>query len=146
MSFDFVMVILVLARSYWHHRTCMDKLWTGQRLMNVLVRDSMFYFLWSVISLIYFRHVYHTHGIPSGFSMYLFNTLVWLLLPTDYWELGTTWVIVILPSAATRLVLNLREEYYGPSPPQTKFSSVIMELHNLSKNSKGKASPEPAQV
>lgn len=78
--------------------------------------------------------------------MYLFNTLVWLLLPNDYWELGTTWIIAILPSAATRLVLNLREEYYGPSPPQTEFSSVIMELHNLSKNSKGQAPPEPAQV
>lgn len=59
----------------------------------------------------------------SGFATYLFNTLVWMLAPPDYFAIGGFWAIVIMPAAVTRLVLNLREEYEASTMP--RFSSEV---------------------
>lgn len=48
MCFDCVLFFLVCHRSLCHYRTSVDgaNLWTGQRLINILARDSFLYFLW----------------------------------------------------------------------------------------------------
>ena len=51
-SYDAVLLILVCYKAYEHFKLMPDKAWSGARLMNVLVRDSVLYFLWYVA-----RHV-----------------------------------------------------------------------------------------
>lgn len=43
----------------------------------------------------------------SGFSTYLFNTLVWNFAPLDLFQLGTTWAAVAPPAMAARLILRI---------------------------------------
>lgn len=57
-------------------------------------------FLWSILN----------SAPQSGFTLYLVNALIWLFCPPGFLELGALWTVVGTAAAATRMVLNLREE------------------------------------
>jgi hypothetical protein len=48
MIFDMIVLFLVVRKAYIHYQTLPDRSWSNATLMAVLVRDSVFYFLWSV--------------------------------------------------------------------------------------------------
>ncbi|KAJ7490133.1 hypothetical protein B0H11DRAFT_2009591 [Mycena galericulata] len=100
MIFDTVLLILVSYKAYLIQRAdtyaATDKSWTGSRLMRVMFRDSVIYFLCTV-------------GIN------LFNVLIWALGPYDLFTVGTAWAVTVPSMAASRILFNMRKSFHRPS-------------------------------
>ncbi|KIP10814.1 hypothetical protein PHLGIDRAFT_125318 [Phlebiopsis gigantea 11061_1 CR5-6] len=120
MILDSIFLLLVCLKSYEHYRSLPQHTWRGTRLMNVLVRDSVFYFL-------------------TEFSIFLFNvliwssTLVWHSAGADLLQLGSVWATIFPPAVAARLVLNIRREFArstseGTSDTWGESGEIVFEL------------------
>lgn len=120
MILDSIFLLLVCLKSYEHYRSLPQHTWRGTRLMNVLVRDSVFYFL-------------------TEFFIFLFNvliwssTLVWHSAGADLLQLGSVWATIFPPAVAARLVLNIRREFArstseGTSDTWGESGEIVFEL------------------
>ena len=106
MGFDFILLVLVLFKSYQHYRPMPGESWRGARLMNVIARDSGIYFFWYVN-----EGVHETILLisASSFSTFLVNALLWNLVPLDLFQLATCYTAMIGPAVGARLILNIRK-------------------------------------
>ena len=112
MGFDFIMLVLVAYKAFEHYRCLPDKYWRGARLMTVIGRDSLVYFLWYV-SFIVLRLV-ESDALALGqstFSVFLVTTLLWNLAPIDLFQLATSYSVVVPPAVGARLLLNIRRVF-----------------------------------
>ncbi|KIP01927.1 hypothetical protein PHLGIDRAFT_131017 [Phlebiopsis gigantea 11061_1 CR5-6] len=115
MIFEFILFAMVAYKSFQQNWSVPGReLWRGARLLNVMFRDSVFYFFLS-------------------FAMGLLNTLIWNLAPLDLFQLGTSFVSVISPAITTRMILNLRDVYnkdvQGTSGWAMPSNGETLELH-----------------
>lgn len=113
MLLEFIFLMLVCFKSFRHYKSLPNHAWRGTRLMNIMVRDSVLYFLWYVRITASYNHLPFTdkpffHDC-SGFSMFLLNTLLWNFAGVDFFQLGVSWVAIIPPAMAARLILNIRQ-------------------------------------
>lgn len=138
MILDSIFLLLVCLKSYEHYRSLPQHTWRGTRLMNVLVRDSVFYFL--TCALLPLRPPCTPLTAPrSEFSIFLFNvliwssTLVWHSAGADLLQLGSVWATIFPPAVAARLVLNIRREFArstseGTSDTWGESGEIVFEL------------------
>lgn len=106
LTYDFVAVVLAIHKAYRHMTTKIavnvslkenvhvsahvQPAWTGPRLLRVLIRDSMIYFI-------------------TICSVYILNILIWRLEETSLSLVATGWSLTLLSVAGSRMLLNLRE-------------------------------------
>ncbi|EJD38180.1 hypothetical protein AURDEDRAFT_187844 [Auricularia subglabra TFB-10046 SS5] len=115
LTFDLVAVLLAMYKAYYHMTTKIavnvslkenvhvsahvQPAWTGPRLLRVLIRDSMIYFI--IIC-----------------SVYILNILIWRLEETSLSLVATGWSLTLLSVAGSRMLLNLREAREGDAEHQ----------------------------
>ncbi|CAE7147244.1 unnamed protein product [Rhizoctonia solani] len=96
LTFETVLFALALVKAYQHvsRRRGLRADWSGPRILSVLVRDSILYFL--VI-----------------FVTYIMNLVSWSTGGTGIYQLAIALAISLRASMGSRLLLNIREAYYG---------------------------------
>ncbi|KAJ6595598.1 hypothetical protein DFH09DRAFT_143501 [Mycena vulgaris] len=92
MIFDMIILLLVARKAYVHYQTLPGKSWSHARLMAVLMRDSVIYFLCNVI-------------------VFLATTLLWRYGPQGLATVANSWSLVVPSTSASRLLLNMRIAY-----------------------------------
>lgn len=78
MTFDFILLVLVTSRAIVHHRSLSDNSWSSSVLMSILVRDSLFYFVWSVVMHPLCCKVLTISTVTSAFSWSLLSYGCWV--------------------------------------------------------------------
>ncbi|CAE6520592.1 unnamed protein product [Rhizoctonia solani] len=96
LAFETVLFALALYKAYQHvsRRRGLRPSWSGPRILSVLVRDSILYFL--VI-----------------FVTYIMNLVSWSTGGAGIYQLAIALAISLRASMGSRLLLNVREAYYG---------------------------------
>ncbi|KAH7340814.1 hypothetical protein B0J17DRAFT_715995 [Rhizoctonia solani] len=96
LAFEVVLFVLALIKAYQHvsRRRGLRPSWSGPRILSVLVRDSILYFL--VI-----------------FVTYIMNLVAWSTRGSGVYQLAIALAIALRASMGSRLLLNVREAYYG---------------------------------
>ncbi|KAJ7178745.1 hypothetical protein C8R43DRAFT_1230202 [Mycena crocata] len=97
MVFDSILLLLVLYKAFLFHREepSTKAHWNGHRLVRIMFRDSVMYFLCAV-------------------GANLLNLLIWFLAPFDLFTVGTAWGISATVMAASRILFNMRKAYHEP--------------------------------
>ncbi|KAF5376230.1 hypothetical protein D9615_008544 [Tricholomella constricta] len=73
-GFEFILLCLVLFKGILHYRILQDATWSTSRILSVLLRDSVLYFL-------------------SIFAVLLINTIMWEVGPPTLFPLAATWPV-----------------------------------------------------
>ncbi|KAF5386062.1 hypothetical protein D9615_002702 [Tricholomella constricta] len=74
MGFEFILLCLVLFKGILHYRGLQGTSWSTSRIVSVLLRDSLLYFL-------------------SIFTVLLINTMMWEVGPATLYPLAATWPV-----------------------------------------------------
>ncbi|CAE6460384.1 unnamed protein product [Rhizoctonia solani] len=108
LAFESVLFGLALFKAYQHvsRRQGIRPGWSGPRILSVLVRDSIMYF--AVI-----------------FVTYLINLVSWSTGSTGIYQLAIALAIALRASMGSRLLLNVREAYYGCNVISDNMLSTI---------------------
>ncbi|CAE6472768.1 unnamed protein product [Rhizoctonia solani] len=96
LAFETVLFSLAIIKAYQHvsRQRGLRPSWSGPRILSVLVRDSILYFL--VI-----------------FVTYIMNLVSWSTGGSGIYQLAIALAIALRASMGSRLLLNVREAYYG---------------------------------
>ncbi|EGN96276.1 hypothetical protein SERLA73DRAFT_162144 [Serpula lacrymans var. lacrymans S7.3] len=109
MVFDFILFVLALYKSLQHYRQVPDKTWSGARVISMMMRDSLLFFM-------------------INFVVFLISTLIYLVGPRTLYQKIANWQMVIPAILAERLVLNVRGFYSKMgSTTSTSTSTISME-------------------
>ncbi|CAE6392243.1 unnamed protein product [Rhizoctonia solani] len=92
LAFESILFGLAVVKAYQH--VSRRQGWSGPRILSVLVRDSILYFL--VI-----------------FVTYIMNLVSWSTGGSGIYQLAIALAIALRASMGSRLLLNVREAYYG---------------------------------
>ncbi|KAH7908662.1 hypothetical protein BJ138DRAFT_1115649 [Hygrophoropsis aurantiaca] len=113
LAFEITLLALMLAKGWQNFRqqnvTAVSGM-TGKSLGNLLVRDSIIYFV--VIN-----------------AAYLANAAVWYWEPSTLVEAASPWGVLLPPLMASKLLLNLRDAFYRGSRPHEDRSMELTAFH-----------------
>ncbi|KAG1819789.1 uncharacterized protein BJ212DRAFT_1298207 [Suillus subaureus] len=101
MGLDFVLVVLAGYKSLQHYLRVPDKTWSGARLMRTFARDSVLYFL---------------------------CTLLGKFGPSVYYQLGAITITVVPPISANHLLINMYNSAHDKQPTWRTASEVKTSL------------------
>ncbi|CAE6437177.1 unnamed protein product [Rhizoctonia solani] len=104
LAFETILFSLALVKAYQH--VSRRQGWSGPRILSVLVRDSILYFL--VI-----------------FVTYIMNLVSWSTGGSGIYQLAIALAIALRASMGSRLLLNVREAYYGHDVISDNMLSTI---------------------
>ncbi|ELU44780.1 hypothetical protein AG1IA_01209 [Rhizoctonia solani AG-1 IA] len=107
-AFESILFGLALFKAYQHvsRKQGIRPGWSGPRILSVLVRDSIMYF--AVI-----------------FVTYIINLVSWSTGGSGIYQLAIALAIALRASMGSRLLLNVREAYYGCSVISDNMLSTI---------------------
>ncbi|KAG1819786.1 uncharacterized protein BJ212DRAFT_1555326 [Suillus subaureus] len=105
MGLDLVLVLLAGYKSLQHYFQVPDKTWSGARLMRTFARDSIIYFL---------------------------CTLLGRFGPGEYYQLGAITVTVVPPISANRLLINMYDSAHAEQERDTRVHHDDIELASIS--------------
>ncbi|KAH7903756.1 hypothetical protein BJ138DRAFT_1120078 [Hygrophoropsis aurantiaca] len=115
MTFETTLLTLMLVKGWQNFRlrnvTAVSGM-TGESLANLLVWDSMIYFV--VIT-----------------AAYVANAAVWYRKPATLVEAVTPWGIILPPLMASKLLLNLRDAFYRGGRPHEDRSMELTTFRAL---------------
>ncbi|CAE6416339.1 unnamed protein product [Rhizoctonia solani] len=108
LAFESILFGLALFKAYQHvsRKQGIRPGWSGPRILSVLVRDSIMYF--AVI-----------------FVTYIINLVSWSTGGSGIYQLAIALAIALRASMGSRLLLNVREAYYGCSVISDNMLSTI---------------------
>ncbi|KDN51731.1 hypothetical protein RSAG8_00279, partial [Rhizoctonia solani AG-8 WAC10335] len=108
LAFESVLFALALFKAYQHlcRRQGLRPEWSGPRILSVLVRDSILYFLFIFVT-------------------YIMNLVSWSTGGSGIYQLAIALAISRRASMGSRLLLNVREAYYGHDVISENMISTI---------------------
>ncbi|KAH7905584.1 hypothetical protein BJ138DRAFT_1164485 [Hygrophoropsis aurantiaca] len=113
LAFEITLLALMLVKGWQNFRrqnvTAVSGM-TGKSLANLIVRDSMTYFV--IIN-----------------AAYVATATVWYRKPPIVMETATPWIIILPPLMASRLLLNLRDALYRGRQSHEDRSMELSEFH-----------------
>ncbi|KAF9055026.1 hypothetical protein BDZ89DRAFT_1055648 [Hymenopellis radicata] len=116
--FETVLFCLALGASVYHLRQ--KCLWDGRMVINVLIRDSVFYFM--VAEIVYVANAATAFYIAHYNSGYIY--VPWMQIPQ-----GAALVITCI--IVSRLILNLQDVYYLPVDTPGVVSTLIWREQSI---------------
>ncbi|KAH7906089.1 hypothetical protein BJ138DRAFT_672799 [Hygrophoropsis aurantiaca] len=115
LAFEITLLALMLVKGWQNFRrenvTAVSGM-TGKSLANLTVRDSMTYFV--IIN-----------------AAYVATAAVWYRKPPALMEAMTSWIIVLPPLMASKLLLNLRDAFYRGGRPHEDRSIELTTFRAL---------------